>query len=304
MKNHRFAFEESRMALRMELLRRLPEAGRVPTPIEGFVLHRYDDSDIAKPHFYHPILIVAVQGRKWARIGIEDFSFDENNCFIAGVNMPITSCLLEATPDAPYLSMSLDLDRELMVTLAADIPPCTEYNARDEVGAAVQTLTPELLDALLRMLELLGQPEQAKVLGALISHEIHYRLLTSPFGHQLRLLNTLGTKNNKIDQAIRWLRENYRETLHVEELAALLNMAPSTLYKHFKEITTLSPLQYQKRLRLDEAQRLMLVDHCCVNQAASCVGYESANQFGREYKRLFGDSPRKNVVKIKAGRVS
>lgn len=303
MENHRFDFEYSRTVLKKELLRRLPEAGRFPTVIEGLVLHRYNQSDTAQPHFYHPILIVAVQGRKWARIGIQDFSFGESNCFIAGVNMPITSCLLEATPDMPYLSMSLDLDRELMATLAAKIPPPAECDACSAVGATVQPLTPELLDALLRLLELLNQPEQAKVLGGFIYQEIHYRLLTSPFGHQLRLLNTSGSKNNKIEQAIRWLRENYRQTLKVEELAALLNMAPSTLYKNFKEITTLSPLQYQKRLRLDEAQRLMLLDNCDVNQAASSVGYESANQFGREYKRLFGDSPRQNIVKIKAGRV-
>lgn len=303
MKNYRFAFEDSRRALKEILLKRLPEAGRFPTPIDGFVLHRYDDADTAKPHFYNPILIVAVQGKKWARIGTEDVSFGESNCFIAGVNMPVTSCLMEATPDKPYLSMSLELDRELMAVLAPKIPAGAAYDARSARGAAVQTLGPELLDAFLRMLELLDQPDQAKALGALINQEIHYRLLSTSFGYQLRLLNTLGTQSNKIDQAIRWLRENYRETLKVEDLAALLNMAPSTLYKHFKEITALSPLQYQKRLRLDEAQRLMLVDDCDVNQAASGVGYESANQFSREYKRLFGDSPRRSVVKIKTGRV-
>lgn len=302
MKNYRFSVEEGRAALREILLELLPEAGRFPTPIEGFALHRYDHPDTAKPHFYNPILIVAVQGKKWVRIGIKDISFGEHTCFIAGVNMPVTSCLVEATPQMPYLSMSLDLDRHLMAALAAKTPQPSEYNPDTALGAAVQALSPELLDAFLRMLELLDQPEQAKALGALIYQEIHYRLLTTPFGHQLRLLNTVGSQTNKIDQAITWLRENYREILQVDKLAETLNMAPSTLYKHFKEVTSLSPLQYQKRLRLDEAQRLMLVEHYDVIQAALAVGYESANQFSREYKRLFGEPPRKNVVNIKTGR--
>jgi len=301
-KNYRFSAEEGRATLREVLLGLLPEAGRFPTPIEGFALHRYDHPDTAKPHFYNPILIIAVQGKKWVRIGIQDISFGEHTCFIAGVNMPVTSCLVEATPQMPYLSMSLDLDRHLMAALAAKTPQPSQYNADTAMGAAVQALSPELLDAFLRMLELLDQPEQAKALGALIYQEIHYRLLTTPFGHQLRLLNTVGSQTNKIDQVITWLRENYREILQVDQLAETLNIAPSTLYKYFKEVTSLSPLQYQKRLRLDEAQRLMLVEHYDVIQAALAVGYESANQFSREYKRLFGEPPRKNVVNIKTGR--
>lgn len=302
MRNYRFAVEEGRMALRDILLGLLPEAGRLQTPIEGFTLHRYDHSDTAKPHFYNPILIVAVQGRKWVRIGIKDISFGDHTCFIAGVNMPVTSCLVEATPEKPYLSMSLDLDRSLMAGLAAKTPPPSEYSADTAIGAAVQELSPALLDAFLRMLELLEKPEQAKVMGALIYQEIHYRILTTSFGHQLRFLNTVGSRSNKIDQAIIWLRENYHKTLQVDELAATLNMASSTLYKHFKEVTTLSPLQYQKRLRLDEAQRLMLVKNCDATQAALMVGYESTHQFGREYKRLFGEAPRKNILNIKTGR--
>ncbi|OPB00386.1 AraC family transcriptional regulator [Pseudomonas fluorescens] len=301
-KHYRVAFEDGCVALRELLLGLLPEAGRFATPIEGFALHRYDHCDTAKPHFYSPILIIAVQGKKWVRMGIRDISFGERTCFIAGVNMPVTSCLVEATPQMPYLSMSLDLDRNLMAALAAKIPQPVEYSEQAAIGAAVQELSPELLDAFLRMLELLDKPDEAKALGALIYQEIHYRLLATPFGQQLRLLNTAGSQSHKIDQAIIWLRENYRETLHVDKLAARLNMASSTLYKHFKDVTTLSPLQYQKRLRLDEAQRLMLVGNCDVVQAALNVGYESANQFGREYKRLFGEPPRKNVVSIKAGR--
>ena len=223
--NYRFDLEKSRATLRDILLERLPQGGAFPTPIDGFTLHRYNGTDIAKPHFYDPILIIAVQGKKWVRIGTEDISFGEHNCFIAGVNMPVTSCLLEATEDMPYLSMSLKLDRSLMASLAAKIPPPKGYSAYSAAGAAVQEISPELLDAFLRMLELLDKREHAEALGALICQEIHYRLLTTPFGNQLRLLNTLGSQSNQINQAILWLRENYRESLHVEELAGRLNMA-------------------------------------------------------------------------------
>lgn len=297
--NYRFDFEKSRAILRDILLMRLPKEGKFLTPINGFALHRYNNTDISRPHFYDPLLIIAVQGKKWVRIGSEEVPFGEHNCFIAGVNMPVSSCLLEATEDMPYLSMTLELDRSLMATLAAKNPPPAENRAHSAIGAAVQAISPELLDAFLRMLELLDDPEQAQALGPLICQEIHYRLLATPFGNQLRLLNTLDSQSNRISQAILWLRENYKESLLVEELADRLNMAPSTFHKHFKEITTLSPLQYQKNLRLCEAQRLMLTDNYNVAQAAIAVGYESSNQFNREYKRLFGDSPRKDIIKMK-----
>lgn len=296
--NYRINFEESLVALRNILLRRLPDSGSYATQVEGLVLHRFNNDEIPKPRFYNPILIIVAQGKKLLRIGMEDIQYGEHTCFIAGVNMPVSSCVMEAAEDKPYLSLSLDLDKGLIASLAAKIPPPKEYGGYP-TGAAVQKLSPELLDACLRLLELLDNPEQAHVIGPLVFQEIHYRLLTSPFGYHLRMLNTLGSQSNQINQAIAWLRENYKESLHVEELAARLNMGTSTFHKYFKEITTLSPLQYQKHLRLSEAQRLMLSDNYDVTQAAFAVGYESATQFNREYKRLFGESPRKNVMSIK-----
>lgn len=296
--NYRINFEESRLALRDILLHRLPDSGSCSTPVEGLVLHRFNSDNTPKPRFYDPVLIVVAQGKKWLRIGTEDIQYGKDSYFIAGVNMPVSSCVMEATDDKPYLSLSLSLDKSLIASLAAKIPPPKEYGGYP-TGAAVQKLSPELLDACLRLLELLDDPEQAQVLGSLVFQEIHYRLLTSPFGYHLRMLNTLGSQSNQINQAIAWLRENYKESLHVEELASRLNMATSTFHKYFKEITTLSPLQYQKRLRLSEAQRLMLSGHYDVTLAALAVGYESATQFNREYKRLFGESPRKDVMSMK-----
>ncbi|MDY3809786.1 AraC family transcriptional regulator [Desulfovibrio sp. PG-178-WT-4] len=297
--NYRVDFEKSRAALQSILLRSLPEDGDFPTPVCGFMLHRHSRGHAPKANFYDPVIIVVVQGKKWVRIGMEDIQYGEQTCFIAGINMPVSSCVLEASEDKPFLSMSLELDKSLLAGLAAKVPPPAEDRIQSSAGAAVQEVSPELLDAFLRLLELLESPGQAEVLGDLIRQEIYYRLLTSPFGYHLRMLSTLGSQSHQINKAIMWLRENYRESLHVEKLAGRLNMATSTFHKYFKEITTLSPLQYQKRLRLSEAQRLMLSGDYDVTQAAFAVGYESATQFNREYKRLYGESPRKDIMKMK-----
>lgn len=297
--NYRVDFEKSRAALKEILLQRMPKGGDYPTPVNGLVLHRYASGDTPKPRFYDPVIIVVVQGKKRVRIGAEDIPYGEHTCFVAGVNMPVSSCVLEASKDVPYLSLSLNLDKSLIASLATKVPPSTEYSTHFSTGAVVQEVGPELLDAFLRLLELTEKPKESAVLSELVYQEIHFRLLTSPFGNQLRTLNTLGSQSNQIAQAITWLQENFDKPLHVEELAAHLNMAPSTFHKHFKEITTLSPLQYQKQLRLTEAQRLMLSANYDVTQAAFAVGYESSTQFNREYKRLFGESPRKDVMKLK-----
>lgn len=295
----RIDFENSRIALRDSLLRLMPKTGNYPTTVEGFVLHRFHSGETPKPRFYDPVIIVVVQGKKNVRIGSEDIAYGENSCFIAGVSMPVSSCVLEASENKPYLSMSLNLDKSLIASLAAKISTTKEGDESTISGAVVQSVGSELLDAFLRLLELAQSPDPAMILSNLVIQEIYYRLLTSSFGAQLRKLNTLGSQSNQIVQAVSWLQENYKEALRVEELAGRLHMATSTFHKHFKEITTLSPLQYQKQLRLTEAQRLMLVGSSDVTQAAFAVGYESPTQFNREYKRLFGESPRRNVMQMK-----
>lgn len=293
----RFNFEKNLHLLQQMLFKYLPESGNLITPVQGFELHRFNNTDMAKPHFYDPLLIIAVQGKKWVRLGDRNFAFGKYNCFISGVNMPVSSCLREASEDKPYLSMSLKLDSNLIATLVQSIPMPDQECGPANIGAAVQPISPDLLDAFLRLLELIEKPEQVDVMGPLIYQEIHFRLMATPFGNQLRKLNIAGSRSNLIRQSINWLVEHFRESISIEELAAKINMAPSTFHKHFKEVTTLSPLQYQKHLRLAKAQRLMLADKYTASQAAFAVGYESSNQFSREYKRLFGDSPKKSLDK-------
>ncbi len=243
------------------------------TPIKGFEFHRQVSNADPKPHFYEPVIIVVVQGKKLVKIGAEEHHYGENICFVCGVDMPVSSCVMEASKETPYLSMSLKLDTGLIASLASQIPSPSDSTVYR--GAGTQEVDPDLLDAFV------------------------YRLLAGAFGNTLRSLNTLGSQGHQITKAIAWLKEFYKEPLLVEDLANRSHMAPSTFHKYFKRITTLSPLQYQKRLRLGEAQRLMLSEGYDVTQAAMAVGYESATQFIREYKRLFGDPPRRNVMSMK-----
>lgn len=291
--------EKSWDMLRKKILRNTSlNAGTCPTAIRGFAFHRFVGSHDPKPHFFQPVIIVVAQGKKLVKIGAEEYHYGENICFVSGVDMPVASCVMEASEEKPYLAMSLHLDAGLIAALASKVPPST-VNGGISRGAMLQKVEPDLLDAFLRLAELTEKPEQIPVLGDLLFREIHYRLLASPFGNMLRSLNTLGSQGNQIARAIAWLKDNYKKPLHVEELAGRASMAPSTFHKYFKEITTLSPLQYQKRLRLGEAQRLMLSEGCDVTRAALDVGYESATQFIREYKRLYGEPPRRNVMSIR-----
>ncbi|MDR2367010.1 MAG: AraC family transcriptional regulator, partial [Deltaproteobacteria bacterium] len=251
-----------------------------------------------KPHFFEPVVIVVAQGTKLVRIGSEERYYGENVCFVCGVDMPVSSCVMEASEEKPYLALSLYLDTGLIANLASKVPPSATAPGFFR-GAMTQQVEPELLDSFVRLAELAGKPEQIPVMEELLLREIHYRLLVGPFGGILRTLNTFGSQGHQITRAIAWLKENYREPLLVEDLANLANMAPSTFHKYFRDITTLSPIQYQKRLRLGEAQRLMLSEGHDVTQAAMAVGYESATQFIREYKRLFGDPPRRSVMGMK-----
>lgn len=285
--------------LKETLLRNTPESGTFQTPVRGLLFHRHTGNEEPKPRFYQPVIIVVAQGKKWVKIDAEEYQYGENAYFVTGVDMPAASCVMEASKERPYLSFSLSLDTGLLASLAAKAPSPSNSGALSR-GAAVHAVEPDLLDAFLRLTELAEKPEQVPVMAELLLREIHYRLLAGPFGGILRTLNTFGSQGNQIVRAISWLKDNYKAPLRVEDLAGRMNMATSTFHKYFKDITTLSPLQYQKRLRLDEARRLMLSEGHDVTRAAFAVGYESATQFIREYKRLFGESPRKDVVRMRS----
>ena len=298
--NSRADLAEKNRLLRERLLKWLPEPGEYQTPIQGFSFFRHDDCASCENCFYDPAVGVVIQGKKRSIVGSQEYFYHENDSLLNSVDLPSRNYILDASPEKPFLGMGLKIDKYIVSQLMTELP--MQAKVIDEPvrkGLSVTPIEADILDAFVRLTELMDNPEQIPVLAPMIVREIHYRLLTGPRGKYLRAINTTGTRGSRIAQAITWLRNNYKEPLQVDELAKKVNMATSTFHRHFKQITTLSPLQYQKRLRLYEAQRLMLVENEYASNACLAVGYESPTQFNREYKRLFGEPPARNIHKTR-----
>ena len=284
-------------SLKEKLLKWLPEQSRLETPIPGLALTRHDENTSAIRCFYTPMIALVVQGFKRSMIGDHEANYGELHCVTVGIDMPGVFHITDASPQAPFLSLSVKLDRRIITQLITEVPSIVTAQEGEVTPIVVDEAGKDLLQVFSRLVELLDTPSRIPVLAPMIIREIHYYLLCGSQGKCLRLFNTNGTQANQIAQAISWLRENYTSPLRMEELARYVNMAPSTFNRHFKEVTSLSPLQFQKRLRLYEAERLMLLEGKDAGPAALMVGYESGSQFNREYKRQFGAPPRKDIAK-------
>ena len=289
--------------LKEKLLQRVPEHGKYPMDIEGLVITRRHEANRIETCFSKPSVSVIIQGSKRTMLGSEEYCYGENQWdkidygdVEAAADQGASSS--EAVRLGRYITLVTSYGNAID-GLAAEVPPPCATGACSYKGLSVADVDPDILHAFLRLVELLEKPEQIPILGPLIVREIHYRLLIGPQGEFLRRLNTLGTQSNQIAQAITWLRDNYREPLQVDKLAQKVNMATSTFHRHFKEVTTLSPLQFHKRLRLYEAKRLMLTESKDASSASLAVGYESPTQFNREYKRLFGEPPHRDVMRMR-----
>lgn len=297
--------------LKALLLHRMPEPGLCETAVAGLRLSRRNESGKPEHCFYKPLVSITIQGVKRALMGSSNIEYGENQSLVVGVDMPNAFQVTGASPDCPFLAVGLHLDKQLTAQLMAEIelPPMTQTSestkksetiaATEETqGFSVTNADANLLDAFARLVELLDTPARVPVLAPMLVREIHYLLLTGPQGAQLRCINTFGSQSNQVSRAISWMRENFTAPVQIDDLAHKVNMATSTFHRHFKDITTLSPLQYLKRLRLYEAQRLMLVERHDATSAGLAVGYESATQFNREYKRLFGEPPLRDVRRM------
>lgn len=311
MTRQRVDMEHSRLLLRELVHGRMPGPGDYETGLPGVRLYRRDRPNGCGTALYSPVIVKMVQGCKRATVGNQEFRYGEEDVMVTGVDIPGVSLIVEATPQKPCTSLSIDLDRGLIAQLALEMPPPRLENGPAVKGMLVQPLDSELLDAFVRLAGLLDAPEKLAVLGPMIVREIHYLLLLGPNGLRLRSFHTLGSRGNQVAEAITWLKRNLAAPVQVEELAEKVNMAPSTFHRHFKGVTSLSPIQFQKRLRLHEARRLMLNHGLDAGGAGAAVGYDSLSQFSREYKRLFGEPPRKNVRRMQeeaapagAGRVA
>jgi len=275
-----------------------PSTGSHETAIRGLYLMRADGPGLRLPAVYEPGVVVVLQGRKQARLGNEVLGYDPLHHLVVSVTMLPTSQIVEASPEAPYLCLRLNADTSELASLLLDAGPAatpsTNAPALDR-GLQVARSSPAMLDAVLRLLRLLRTPADAPVLAPLAKREIFYRVLTGELGHRLRALAVAESHAQRIARAIELVKRRYAEPLRIDDVAEAAHMSASSLHQHFKQVTSMSPLQYQKKLRLHRARQLMMAEGLDAAVAAHRVGYESPSQFSREYRRMFGAPPRTEI---------
>ncbi|HHW76314.1 MAG TPA: AraC family transcriptional regulator [Xanthomonadaceae bacterium] len=269
------------------------------TPVPNLAFFRRETPTEPCTCLVEPSIVLVVQGAKQLLIGDHAYAYDAERFLITSLDLPAGSQVLEASPDQPCLGLVLRLDLRVMAELIAQsgLPPPRERAAQG--SAALGTITPALLEPFSRLLALLDEPGAIAVLAPLIEREIHYRLLMSDQAARLWQIASVGSQSHRIAKAIDWLKANYTQPLRIDELAAHVQMSPSSLHHHFRQLSAMSPLQYQKWLRLSEAKRLMLNEGLDAASAAFQVGYESPSQFSREYSRLFGAPPRRDIEELR-----
>jgi len=290
--------------LRKELARKIASfvgsQERVLTDIPGLLLTRRTAPTAPTTATYEPSLAVVAQGRKRASLAETTFIFDESRYLLTSLDLPVICNVIEASEEVPYLAFVLKLEmpmiRELLSREEIHAPEPSSTNPAMSTGET----TAELLDACCRLVDLLNAPQDIPFLSELIQREIIYRILRRPEGARLRAIATRGDQSHRTAKAIAWVCSNFAKPLRVEYLAKMAGMGVSTLHHHFRALTSMSPLQYQKQLRLQAARQRMLMDGLDAASAAFEVGYESASQFNREYSRLFGQPPIRDVRALRS----
>ena len=274
--------------------------GIFATPIDGLILLRRVDRLLPRHAIYRPCLCVVVQGAKQVTFGSEVLDYDELQCLIVSVDLPVVGRVTRASAAEPYLAIALEFDVQTLRAVMEDLenPP----QPTGGVGPAifVDTMVPPLTDCMLRLIRMLDTPKAIPVLYPAIMREICFWLLTGAHGGEVCKLALPDSHTRRITDAIYLLRDNFARPIRVEELAAAARMSLSSFHQHFKTLTSMTPLQYQKQLRLLEARRLMTADGANVSSAAYRVGYESASQFSREYSRMFGAAPKRDALELRA----
>lgn len=270
------------------------------TDIPGVTLHRRTAPTPPCRTTYHPGVIVIAQGRKQVDLGRTSFIYDDSRFLLTAVDLPTVSRVVEATEERPCLALTLRLDMPMVRELLGKEEIHVAEPAVDSPAMSTGETTVEFLSACCRLVDLLNSPKDIPFLSGLIQREIIYRILRGPEGARLRAIATLGDQSHRTAKAIAWITSNYAKPLRVEELAQVASMGVSTLHHHFRALTAMSPLQYQKQLRLQAARGLMLLNGVDAASAAFEVGYESATQFNREYKSFFGQPPIRDIRNLRS----
>lgn len=270
--------------------------GQNATPIAGVSLMRASSTSQGFPALYEPCLGIVLQGRKQAILRRETYIYDPLNYLVVSVTLPVNGHILEASPQRPYLSLRISIDTTVIADLLSQLPELKTQDDEVDRGLFVARTSDEMLDAVLRLMRLIESPRDATVLADSVLREIYYRALTGELGNRLQALCSANGHVQRIARAIALIKGRFAEPLRIESVADALHMSVSSLHHHFKAVTAMSPLQFQKQLRLHEARRLMLSERLDAATAAHRVGYESASQFSREYRRLFGAPPRRHAT--------
>ena len=270
------------------------------TDIPGVTLHRRTAPTAPCSMTYEPSVTVIAQGRKRVDLGGSTFIYGNGQYLLTSVDLPIVSQIVEASEPSPCLAMSLKLEMPVIRELLSREEIHAAQSPSDSPAMATGEATVEFLSACCRLVDLLNTPQDIPFLSGLIQREIIYRILRGPEGARLRAIATLGDQSHRTAKAIAWIRANYAKPLRVEDLAEIAGMGVSTLHHHFRALTAMSPLQYQKQLRLQAARGLMLLNGLDAASAAFEVGYESTSQFNREYSRFFGQPPMRDIRTLRA----
>lgn len=280
---------------------RTPSDGGHNTAISGLQFYRFSNPTEATQVLQQPAIYVVVQGRKQVSVGDKTYVYDPSQYLAVSLELPAVGRVVEATPDKPYLCLTLNVDARELAALIVETGRPTPRDEHDGRAIFVSALQSSLLDAFVRLVRLLDTPQDLPVLSALVQREINYRLLQGD--QQTRLAESAigDSRLRRVSGAIAWIKTHYAEPLEIEDLARRANMSTSALHTHFKAVTAMSPIQYQKRLRLQEARRMLLAETMSAETAAFEVGYASPSQFSREYARLFGQPPRRDAERLRVG---
>ncbi|PLX96345.1 MAG: AraC family transcriptional regulator [Desulfuromonas sp.] len=291
--------DRARELLAESIARWTTSCDEVETAIPGLFLFRYSGPTEPRFGLYEPSICLVAQGTKKVHLENETFIYDANNYLLASIHLPTTYQVVEATPEEPFLGLVLKFDMRELSQLLIDSNLHSPGTRQVERGIVTSKVTLPLLSPFQRLVRLLDEPESIPILAPLLHREILFRLLTGEQGGRLLKIAAAGSRSHQVARAIDWLKGNFSRPLRVEELAEMANMSASSFHSHFRSMTSLSPLQYQKHLRLQEARRLMLAENLDATSAAFRVGYESSSQFSREYSRQFGAPPLRDVSQLR-----
>ena len=275
-----------------------PQVGATLSRVSGLSFHRHTAPTPPFVGFMDASLSLVVSGKKRVVLGDHIFDYGSTHYLLTSVDLPVVACVTEANEAEPYLGILLRIDLDIVRSLLA-LDGDEKLGVATPLGIASDTVTPELLDPLLRLCRLEERPAEVDLFAKQVQREVIYRLMVSPLGHRLRSLAATESAANGVARALSWLRLNFRERKSNQSLAGIAGMGISTFHRHFKSITTMTPIQYRKHMQLNEARRLMIEYGMDSASAAYDVGYESPSQFSREYRRLFGKPPLASVADLR-----